>query len=95
MMLTYNHFWTVMGQNEEIETKFNQAISKSKQLFIDYKAYANDRIEKYDRFLTSVIHNKDKDVATYHQIGFLVLMTKCKAKLCKDIATSTFVAKYR
>ena len=70
MMLTYNHFWTVMGQNEEIETKFNQAISKSKQLFIDYKAYANDRIEEYDRFLTSVIHNKDKDVATYHQIGF-------------------------
>lgn len=70
MMLTYNHFWTVMRQHEEIETKFNQAINKSKQLFTDYNAYANDRIEKYDQFLTSVIHNKKKDVTTYYRIGF-------------------------
>ena len=70
MMLTYNHFWTVLGQHEGIETKFNQAINKSKQLFTEYNTYANNRIEKYDQFLTSVIHNKNKDVATYHRIGF-------------------------
>ncbi len=69
-MLPYNHFWNVMSQHEKIENNFNQAINKSKQLFADYNAYANDRIEKYDRLLTFVIHNKDNDIATYHNSGF-------------------------
>ena len=70
MMLTYNHFWTVLGQHEGIETKFNQAINKSKQMFTDYNAYASDRIEKYDQLLTSVIYNKSNDIATYQKVGF-------------------------
>ncbi len=69
-MLPYNHFWTVMGQHEKIEENFNQAINKSKQLFTDYNTYANNRIERYDKFLTFVIHNKNNDPETYINSGF-------------------------
>lgn len=50
-MVPYNHFWNVFDQREQIETQFNAAINASKQMFVDYDAYANDRIATYQQTL--------------------------------------------
>ena len=81
MMLTYNHFWTVLGQHEGIETKFNQAINKSKQLFTEYNTYANNRIENMISFLPLSYTTKIKMLQLITELAFRELTTRCKSKI--------------
>jgi len=47
----YNHFWTVLEQDEEISQDFNEAITQVHGIFNDYEAYANERMTKLSKSL--------------------------------------------
>jgi hypothetical protein len=69
-MLPYNHFWNVFSEREQIESKFNAAIDKSRQMFSDYESYTNDRIGAYDAYLSEALNGKEQNRARYFQVGF-------------------------
>lgn len=69
-MIPYNHFWNVFNQREQIETQFNSAITKSKQMFVDYDTYANDRIATYQQMLETIIAEKQTSKELYTKAGF-------------------------
>lgn len=69
-MLPYTHFWTVHHQNDEIVGEFTEAISLSKQLFVDYEQYSSGRIEKYDHMLNRVIASKQTRPSDFKNCGF-------------------------
>lgn len=54
-MLPYNHFWVVFDNREGVEKNFGAAISAVRELFDDYDAYSNSRIEKYNCALDRLI----------------------------------------
>lgn len=70
-MLPYNHFWTVFSEREQIESLFNKSIEKSRQMFVDYDQYSNDRIQNYEITLDSVIRNKTQNLSEYLKAGFV------------------------
>lgn len=70
-MLPYNHFWTVFSERKQIETNFNTSIKKSRQMFVDYEQYSNDRILRYENTLDNIIQNKTKEPKKYHNAGFV------------------------
>ena len=70
-MLPYNHFWTVFSEREQIESKFNTSIEKSRQMFVDYDQYSNDRIQKYESTLDNIVRNKAHNSITYRKAGFV------------------------
>lgn len=61
-MIPYNHFWTVFSERKNIEQSFSSTIAKSKQMFVDYDQYADERISSYDNSLQQAIDNNDKSV---------------------------------
>ena len=69
-MLPYNHFWTVFGSRENIESSFSSSIEKSKQMFENYDRYSTARIASYDSLLQSAIVNKETNADTYVKTGF-------------------------
>lgn len=69
-MLPYNHFWNVFAERKMIETLFTNSIDKSKEMFVDYERYANNRILQYEQHLNGVIANKKEDKETYLKSGF-------------------------
>ncbi len=69
-MVSMSHFWTVFNQNDDIVAKFNTSINGSKQLFVDYEEYANNRIAVYETNLTEIINNKAQNPDLYKQAQF-------------------------
>lgn len=69
-MISMSHFWTVFSQNDEIVKSFQSSINGSKQLFTDYEAYANQRIEDYDKALSKVIDNKSQNPKAFVDAQF-------------------------
>lgn len=69
-MLPYTHFWTVHNQNDEIVEEFTEAISLSKQLFVDYEQYSSRRIDNYDHMLNRVIASKQTTLSDFKNCGF-------------------------
>lgn len=69
-MLPYNHFWSVFSEREQIETKFNQAIGLSRQMFDDYDQYSDSRIAAYKETLDNVIKGKSENPEAYAKAGF-------------------------
>jgi len=69
-MISYNHFWYVFSQREQIENKFNTSIEKSKEMFVNYEDYANNRISAYSNLLDSAIVNKSSNPVFYAKVGF-------------------------
>lgn len=70
-MIPYNHFWIVFSEREQIESKFNTSIEKSRQMFVDYDLYSNDRILKYEIMLDNIIRNKARNSSEYQNAGFV------------------------
>lgn len=69
-MISMSHFWTVFSQNDEIVKSFQSSINGSKQLFIDYETYANQRIEAYDKGLAKLIGNQSVNPKALEDAGF-------------------------
>lgn len=69
-MLPYNHFWNVFSEREQIESMFNTSIEKSRQMFVDYDQYSNDRIRMYENTLDNIIRNKTQNPNKYRKAGF-------------------------
>lgn len=59
-MVSYNHFWTVFSEREQIEANFNKSIVGAKQMFTDYDEYSKKRISSYTETLYQIIFNKYK-----------------------------------
>ena len=55
LMTPYIHFWRVNSQNREIVTHFRSAISGSRQLFEEYDAYSEARMEAFHTLLDSIV----------------------------------------
>ena len=56
-MVSYNHFWNVLSERDQIEDRFNASISSAKEMFVDYETYSNTRLSHYDGVLDSLISN--------------------------------------
>jgi len=69
-LIPYSHFWTVRSHNDEVVEKFSNAIKASKQMFVDYDDYANERIGNYDYMLGQVITEKDSKPKDFASCGF-------------------------
>ena len=69
-MISMSHFWTVKSQNDEIVETFKKSINSSRQLFSDYEAYANQRIDTYTANLSRTIVNREADPQRFRQAGF-------------------------
>lgn len=50
-MMSYNHFWGVYSQRQEIETRFNEAIAQSGSMFDEYDKYVEERLGNYQERL--------------------------------------------
>lgn len=70
-MIPYNHYWNVYSERNHIEELFTTSIEKSKMMFSDYDAYANNRIDKYDQHLSNIIKYKKENPLQYKEAGFL------------------------
>lgn len=70
VMIPYVHFWTVYSNRGQIINEFSKTISLSEKIARDYKEYANDRIQKYDRMLTQVILQSKKNSYEFKECGF-------------------------
>ena len=71
MMLPFYHFTTVQSQDDEIVTCFTDAISASKQMFVDYEDYSQKRIVDYEQMLDEVIVNKKTNENEFSAFGFV------------------------
>lgn len=69
-MISMSHFWTIRSQNNEIVATFTTSINDAQQLFSDYEAYSNTRIENYEKGLNRIIANKESDKRTFIEAGF-------------------------
>lgn len=69
-MISMSHFWTVKAQNDAIVENFKSAINSSRQLFIDYEDYSNQRIASYQHNLTQIIVNKSSNPQAFRNAGF-------------------------
>lgn len=69
-MIAMSHFWTVRSQEEEVVADFNNSLSNGKKIFSDYEAYANARIEAYDKNLSQIISRRASNPSLYRQAGF-------------------------
>lgn len=69
-MLPYNHFWNVFSEREQIVSMFNTSIEKSRQMFVDYEQYSDDRIQRYENTLDNIIRNKTQNPSEYQNVGF-------------------------
>lgn len=57
-LMPANHFWTVFGERNQIETEFEQSIGKTRQMFDGYDQYANNRIAQYETTLNTISSQK-------------------------------------
>lgn len=70
-MSSYNHFWSVFEQRQQIESLFNSSIDGAKQMFVSYDKYAEDRIDTYKNNLDSIlIARANGDATLYGKAGF-------------------------
>lgn len=49
----YNHFWSVLNQEDEIVNEFNSSISHAHGIFDEYESYAHQRIETLTNSLSN------------------------------------------
>ncbi len=70
-MIPYFHFGSVQSRDEEIVGDFTDAIRSSKQMFSDYDAYSNERIDNYEHMLNRVISNRSIQPAEFNSCGFI------------------------
>lgn len=68
-MISMSHFFTVYNQNDKIIESFTSSINNAKQLFSDYEAYSNNRIENYEKGLNEIIANRTSDKETFKKVG--------------------------
>ena len=70
-MFSYNHFWSVFEQRQQIESQFNSSIDGAKQMFVSYDNYAEQRINTYKNNLdTILILHANGDATFYSKAGF-------------------------
>lgn len=69
-MIAMSHFWTVQAQNDRVVADFNATLNDGKGIFTDYENYAADRISNYDRSLSKIIADKNRNPALYTKAGF-------------------------
>lgn len=71
-MIPFTHFWTVFENRTEIETTFSESIKTTKDMFVSYEDYANNRIKEYDKKLaqnkTEAVHRSNEVEALRLQI---------------------------
>ncbi|MCH3971041.1 MAG: hypothetical protein LKE47_11895 [Prevotella sp.] len=70
VMIPYFHFWTVFANRQKITQGFSNAVNLAGNLFKDYDAYAQDRIDNYQLLLDRVVANKSIRPKEYREIGF-------------------------
>ena len=70
-MFSYNHFWSVFEQRQQIESQFNSSIEGAKQMFVSYDNYSEQRIYSYKSNLdTILIARANGDATLYGKAGF-------------------------
>lgn len=69
-MVPYNHFWDVYKRRAEIESHFKTAITDSKQMFDEYRAYCLERTGSYRDRLDWVVAHAGADRQLYKACGF-------------------------
>lgn len=52
--LPYNHFWTVLRQEDDIVSNFNNAIEQAHGIFGEYESYANERCNALSSSLSNM-----------------------------------------
>lgn len=70
VMIPFIHFWTVYEKNDTIIDRFSNAITTSKQMFVDYDQYSKTRLENYDKLIKRVLNNKRLRPDEYSEFGF-------------------------
>lgn len=71
LMIPYAHTWTVQRNNDEIVKQFSESINSSKQMFIDYEAYGEERIQSASLYMDDIILNMDSLEDEYYECGFI------------------------
>ena len=69
-MLPFYHFCTVQSQDDEIASRFADAITTSKQMFSDYDSYSKKRIDNYGHMLDQIISNRSIQPYEFASCGF-------------------------
>lgn len=67
----FSHYFVVSEQKTKIQSDLNASITQAKNMFSEYKSYANDRETQYETKLKSVVKTKTVDQNTYDAFGFL------------------------
>lgn len=68
--IPFSHFWTVFDNRAEIKKEFENANSKSENIFIEYEKYAKERIQDYQMDLNRVVNSKRNNPSQYRAYGF-------------------------
>lgn len=66
----FSHYFTVMGQKEEIKEEMSVNINQAKSMFDEYEEYTEKRLDIYESRLNSVVKGKAADNVTYKNYGF-------------------------
>lgn len=66
----FSHYFTVIGQKEDIQKEVNANINQAKSMFDEYEEYAEKRLTIYESRLNSIVRGKTTDNVTYRNYGF-------------------------
>lgn len=69
-IIPINHFWTIYNQKDQIEELFNNSISNSKEMLLNYDTYTEKRLSNYSKMLDDILLNKSTDRESYTKSGF-------------------------
>jgi hypothetical protein len=66
----FSHFFTVMAQKSEINSKLQTSITQAENMFAEYERYADNRKNLYKEKLQSVVAAKAGNTVEYAAYGF-------------------------
>ena len=66
----FMHTWHVQKNHAAIETQFSASVKASKQLFVEYEQYSQDRIDKYSTLMNRIIAGYGQNRSRYNKFGF-------------------------
>ena len=66
----FMHSWHVQKNHAAIETQFSDSVKASRQLFVKYEQYSQDRIDKYSTLMDGIIAGYGQNRSKYNKFGF-------------------------
>ncbi len=70
IMMPAVHFFNIYDNRDYISQQFATSIESSKEIFMEYEEYSDNRITQYETFLNDVVKNKKTNPQQYNEVGF-------------------------